>query len=194
MPKKGVFIIESLTFEDEKHDRFEGKFLSRILKLGGINTDYYYIRTLKEFEKVLEIFVESEFRYLHISCHGNEDFIETTLDQINFEQLSEMLESKLKFRRLFISACLVVNKNLAENIFLSSKCYSIIGFDKVVYFSEAAITWASFYHLLSHKDKINTDNVSPILKSLSALYAIPINYFKVDKSSKNEFRLKKFNG
>ena len=46
MSKSSVFIIESLTFEDENKERFEGKFLSHILKLSGIETKYYYIRTV----------------------------------------------------------------------------------------------------------------------------------------------------
>tara|TARA_R110000868_G_scaffold144361_1_gene363343 strand:- start:4069 stop:4671 length:603 start_codon:yes stop_codon:yes gene_type:complete len=192
MQKKGVFIIESLEFEDEKDDLFEGKFLSRILDLGGIETEYFYIRTKKELEEVLEIFKESNFRYLHFSCHGSEKSIETTLDSINFQLFSELVTPYLKFKRLFISACSVVNKNLAKEIFPFVKCYSLIGFDKEVYFSDAAITWASFYHIMLKKDRMTYDDISPLLKKLSELYQIPINYFQASKTAKSKFKLKRF--
>ena len=65
MPKRGVFIIESLDFDNEKENELEGEFISQILHLGDIPSKYYYIRTKKELIKVLEIFEESEFRYLH---------------------------------------------------------------------------------------------------------------------------------
>lgn len=194
MPKKGVFIIESLEFDDEKNDRFEGKILSRILNLGDIKNEYYYIRTQKELEKILEIFEDSDFRYLHLSCHGSKNSIETTLDSIDFDLFSELVTPKLKYKRLFISACSAVNKDLAKEIFPFVKCYSLIGFDKDVYFSDAAITWASFYHLILQNDKMKYDNISPILKTLSELYSIPINYFQASKTAKNGFKLKNFKG
>lgn len=193
MPKKGVFIIESLDFEDEKEDLFEGKFLSRILTLGGIDTEYYYIRTQKELEKVLEIFKDSNFRYLHISCHGSENTIETTLDTINFNLFSELVTPYLKSKRLFISACSAVNRDLAKQIFPFVKCYSLIGFNEEVYFNDAAITWASFYHIMLKKDRMKYDDISPILNKLSKLYQIPINYFQASKAAKQKFKLKRFN-
>ena len=74
MAVKGVFVIESLEFDDEKENRFEGKFLSQILNMSGIESAYYYIRTRRELERILEIFEESEYRYLHFSCHGTSKF------------------------------------------------------------------------------------------------------------------------
>jgi hypothetical protein len=40
-----VFIIESLEFDDEEKGRYEGGILSDILRLSGIETQYFYIRT-----------------------------------------------------------------------------------------------------------------------------------------------------
>ena len=48
-----VFIIESLDFEDEEKNLFEGQIISSILKLSKIESKYYYVRTKKEFEKVM---------------------------------------------------------------------------------------------------------------------------------------------
>jgi hypothetical protein len=122
MPKKvtkaDVFIIESLEFDDEKDERFEGKFLSQILHLGGKKPRYYYIRTKKELQKVLELFEQSAYRYLHLSCHGSETSIFTTLDCISFREFGQLVRPYLRKKRLFISACSAVNSQLARNIIL----------------------------------------------------------------------------
>ena len=192
MHKKGVFIIESLNFSDEKAERYEGKFLSKILHLGGIPSEYYYIRTQIELEKVLEIFEKTEYRYLHLSCHGSEKSIETTIDSISFTEFADIITPYLDYKRLFVSACSAAKKELANEIFPYCKCYSLIGFDKEIYFNDAAITWASFYHLILKSDKMKFDNISPIVKKLSELFEVPINFFQASKSRKDKFQLKQF--
>lgn len=192
MHKKGVFIIESLDFSDEKEERYEGKFLSKILHLGGIPSEYYYIRTQIELEKVLEIFEKTEYRYLHLSCHGSEKSIETTIDSISFTEFADIITPYLDYKRLFVSACSAAKKELASEIFPYCKCYSIIGFDKEIYFNDAAITWASFYHLILKNDKMKFDNISPTIKKLSELFEVPINFFQASKSRKDKFQLKQF--
>jgi len=66
-----VFIIESLSLQDERHDRFEGRILNHILMLARKDVRYAYIRTTKELRAMLKEFDQSRMRYLHISCHGN---------------------------------------------------------------------------------------------------------------------------
>lgn len=193
MHKRGVFIIESLRFSDEKAERYEGKFLSKILHLGGIPSEYYYIRTQIELEKVLDIFEKTEYRYLHLSCHGSESSIETTIDSINFTEFADIITPYLDYKRLFVSACSAAKKELANEIFPYCKCYSLIGFDKEIYFHDAAITWASFYHLILKNDKMKFDNISATIKQLSELYQVPINFFQASKTRKQKFQLKQFN-
>lgn len=48
MSQPEVFIVESLTFADERSERFEGRIISQILSLSGKNCEYYYIRTKRE--------------------------------------------------------------------------------------------------------------------------------------------------
>jgi hypothetical protein len=120
-----VFIIESLELDDEKNNRFEGKILSDILHLGGKKPIYYYIRTKKEFKKILEIFGESEYRYLHISCHGNTTSLSTTLDALPFDEFAMMINPYLSEKRLFVSACSAVNEGLAKAVIPNSGCYSL---------------------------------------------------------------------
>lgn len=188
-----VFIIESLKLEDEEKDRYEGKIISNILELNGKNSKYYYIRTRREFEEIVDIFYKSEYRYLHLSCHGNDAEMATSLDLIPFKDLGRMLHPCLKDRRLFISACEMVNTKLAKNIIPQSGCYSIIGPSKEVAFSDAAILWASFYHLMfNHNyDGMKREELLKYCKRISDLYRVPLNYYGISQSNKRGFRVNK---
>lgn len=190
MTKANVFVIESLNFDDEKNNRYEGKFLSQILHLGGKKSIYYYIRTKKEFEEVLELFGESRFRYLHLSCHGGRKSIHMTLDRISFSDLSNLLQPHLKDKRLFISACSAVNDDLARTIIPSTKCFSIIGPAEDIIFSDAAITWASFYHLVFKEDpkKMKREYILSTLKNVADAFGVSLNYFSISEDSREGYR------
>src|SRR4051812_44820486 len=112
----GVFIIESLTFEDEELGRAEGGILRDILRLSSRGADYLYIRTERELEVALERFYESRKRYLHLSCHGNDHSLALTLDHVTFSKFAELAKPVLEQRRLFISACEVVNSSFAAAV------------------------------------------------------------------------------
>jgi hypothetical protein len=58
-----------------------------------------------------------------------------------------LIKLYLKEKRLFVSACSAVNDDLAKEIIPNSRCYSLIGPRKDIRFHDAAIIWASFYHL-----------------------------------------------
>jgi hypothetical protein len=51
--KPEVFIIESLTFEDEENEHFEGRLISKMLALSDKECEYYYIRTKSELTRQL---------------------------------------------------------------------------------------------------------------------------------------------
>jgi len=197
MPKTiaDVFIVESLKFEDEKSDEFEGKILSNILKLNGKKPIYYYIRTKKELDEIMYKFEESNYRYLHISCHGSKNSMETTLDSISFNELSELIKPCLDYKRLFLSACNMVNESLAKKMLAQSKCHSIIGPYKPVYFSDAAIFWSSFYHLMfkDNVDSMKLKEIQKTLKKLTDLFDVPINYYSYSKTTKQGFSYRKIN-
>jgi len=185
MTTANVFIIESLNFDDERNRRFEGRFLSQILRLGEKASAYYYVQTTEEFEKALRLFQKSGYRYLHLSCHGNRASISTTLDEISFPDLGKLLEPYLDNKRLFVSACSAVNDYLAECIIPSSKCNSIIGPTRKILFSDAAITWASFYHLVfkENPEKITKDQILPTLHSVADTFQVSLNFFWLDSQS-----------
>ncbi len=96
MSSPNLFIIESLTLDDEDNERFEGRMLSHVLNLSERQSTYYYIRTRQELVHVLDIFEASKYRYLHLSCHGDESALATTLDEIPLGKLGEMVAQKLE--------------------------------------------------------------------------------------------------
>jgi hypothetical protein len=193
MTEANVFIIESLRLDDEKKHRFEGKFLSQILRLGNKKSMYYYIRTKKELGKILRLFGKSDYRYLHLSCHGDETSISTTLDRISFSELNELVRPHVRDKRLFISACSAVNEHLAKTIIRSSKCFSIIGPAEDILFSDAAIIWASFYHLVFKEDpkKMKRESILPTLKNVANTFGISLNYFSISEKSKTGYKQEK---
>lgn len=175
----GVYIIESLHIDDE-NDFMEGRMLSGILELAGLNNKYNYVRTERELAYFLDDFINSGFRFLHLSFHGNETSISTTLDEISHAGLGKLLEGKLIYRRLFMSACSSVNDSLAKNVMKISGCNSIIGPSEVVDMDEIAIFWASFYHLMFKKNSVamKKKDIISTLDSLVKLYDLPIKYYK----------------
>ena len=188
--KPYVFIIESLEFEDEENKHFEGEIISQILNLSGIAHKYYYVRTKSEFEYLLEEFVDLNYRYLHISCHGDKNSISTTLDDINFKDLSIMLGDKLDRKRLFLSSCLSTNENLAKSILSISDCFSIIGPNKKIYMDDAAIFWASFYQIMFKRNPMamKRESLESLLKELKKLHKISLKYYSVSRRSKSGFK------
>ena len=144
--KPEVFIIESLNIDDENKDLFEGKVLSQTLRMCGKKPIYYYCRTKEELQLLLLMFRESGYRYLHLSCHGGPLSLETTLDSINYTELSEMMTGLLKNRRLFVSACEAGNELFSTSISSRNKgMYSIAAPSVNIRFDYAVAFWSAFY-------------------------------------------------
>jgi len=193
MTKPEVFIIESLRFDDEKNNRYEAKIISNILELNEKNSEYYYIRTKRELREVVGIFHESEYRYLHLSCHGSPKSMATTLDQIAFAELGEILRPCMKKRRLFVSACKMVNSELAEAIIPGSGCYSVVGPSQDVAFSDAAILWASFYHLMFTHDScaMRRSELLKHCRHVATLFGVPLSYYSSSRSAESGFKFER---
>lgn len=186
-----VFILESLDFDDEENSRYEGDIIYQILKMSSVKCEYHYFRTKQEFVHFIQKFKESNFRYLHLSCHASREGIMTTLDDlILIDELSMLLESVLDKRRLFLSACSLANDNLANQIFNNTECYSIIGADEKISMNDSAIFWASFYHLMFNREKsyIKHEEIKDILYRLRQSFEIPLRYYRVSSKTKQGWR------
>ena len=57
-----TFILESLSIDDEKNQRMDGKVLYEVLRLQGKNPIYYYFRTQVELIKFSDVFRQSGYR------------------------------------------------------------------------------------------------------------------------------------
>ncbi len=177
--KASVFIVESLTFSDEKAKRREGRILTDILHLSGKPAEYVYIRTRRELEAVLRRFSRSGMRYLHVSCHGTKDALSTTLDNIPFADFSRLVRPYIRGRRVFLSACEASNRKLAQQIIPGSGCYSLIGPVGDIYFADAAIIWASFYHLMFKRnpEAMKRPVIREILSTICNTFGVSMRYF-----------------
>jgi hypothetical protein len=179
-----LFIIESLRFDDE-HERREGQILRDILRLSGHDVEYLYLRTDKELRVALRRFYESRKRYLHLSCHGNDETIALTLDALPFSQFGKNVWPYLKGRRLFISACEVVNDKLAEAV-MPSGCYSVIGPRDPINFDDAVLMWASFYHLMFRDpgvDQMKGGKIRWALRRVHYTFQKEFDYFRREGDS-----------
>jgi hypothetical protein len=179
--KFSLYIIESLKFPDEKQNRLEGKILRDILQLSGHKVEYLYIRTRRELQVAVRRFHLSRRRYLHISCHGDASTIRLTLDRLTFDEFASDVTPFLAGRRLFLSACAVVNENLARHIIPPSGCHSVIGPSDSIYFDDAVLMWASFYHLMFRDpgvDAMKGGKIRWALRRTRYAFGIEFDYFK----------------
>jgi hypothetical protein len=192
MSQPEIFIIESLKFKDERAERFEGRIISQILALSGKNCEYCYIRTKRELKVLLEQFASSSYRYLHLSCHGNDGSMFTTLDPIPFSEFGPLVRPYLRKRRLFVSACSATNRALADKIMPDSGCYSILGPDQDIYFSDAAVLWASFYHVMFAADStaMKYKTIKGKAQEVSDMYRVKLKLIGHDKEDSGSYTIK----
>ena len=175
-----LFVVESLRFEDEFCGRLEGRILRDILALSGKRTEYIYIRTEKELRSALGQFYRTRNRYLHISCHGNQRNVSLTLDTMGFRDFCDLIKPYVRHRRVFFSACEVVNRSLASAMLPKSGCYSLIGPRKTIEFNDAVLMWASFYHLMFRDDfdAMKGGKIRWALRRIRAAFGIQFDYYK----------------
>lgn len=175
-----VYIIESLDPDDEGNGRLEGAFLSHILRLHGKNPKYQYVRTRNDFEEAIRAFGKSSYRYLHLSCHGNtEGLCTTNQEEIGFDELAEMLKPHMRGKRLFVSACKMVHKDLAKALIPDSGCLSVVGPTTNIAFVDSAVIWAAIYHLAFSEDsnRITRDSLKDKLKQACKLFDVSFAFF-----------------
>jgi hypothetical protein len=195
--KPEVFVIESLGPDDEGNGRFEGSIISQMLNLHGKQCKYRYVRTRKHFIQAVKQFANSDYRYLHISCHADRRGMCTTnQDEIDHAELGQILRPHIRNKRLFLSACEMVNEYLVREIIPGSGCNSVVGPSVKVAFSDAAILWASFYHLMfSHSFRsMGHEALKKYLRRTSRMFQVDMSYFSKSKNIRgfSHNHLKKF--
>jgi hypothetical protein len=174
-----VFIIESLSLIDEAKERHEGEVLANVLRMCGKKPLYYYIRTKAELEMLAEEFEASGYRYLHLSCHGGDTTIETTIDSVPYVEFAQMFDGRLKHRRLFASACGAGNQMFAELVGARNKgMHSVAGPSEEMQFDHAVAFWSAFYvkAFSVNRNSMNARDIPEIMKPLVSLFGTPIHW------------------
>lgn len=191
--KPDVFILESLSFDDEVAQRYEGKVLADLLRLADKKPAYYYFRTERELIELTQLFRHSTYRYLHLSCHGSRDYIHTTIEDIPVKRFAEIFEGHLKLRRLFVSACGVGSGFLSNYVGSANKgMHSIASPVDQILFSRAVAVWAAFYiRMFDFNDQsMSSKQIGFLLADLSRLFDVRFNWYwynaKSDKWKQEE--------
>lgn len=173
-----VFIIESLSLVDEAKQLHEGAVLASILKMCGKRPMYFYIRTKAELKHLAAEFDASFYRYLHISCHGSETTLNTTLDSIEYAEFSEIFKDSLKGRRLFVSACSAGSDFFAEIMGGNNRgLISVAAPSEDIDFDDAVAFWSAFYvkTFKLNAKAMKSTVVEETLKALAVFFKAPIH-------------------
>lgn len=143
--KPDVFIIESVGF-DEEADYLEGRVLYDVLRMCGKSPHYFLIRTRRELEELAARFSDSDYRYLHVSCHGSPDGLQLTLDFVPNEDFAAIFADRLKLRRLVVSACQAGNAAFVSAVRVTNRgMHSILSPADDVQFDHAVALWTALY-------------------------------------------------
>jgi hypothetical protein len=182
-----VFIIESLELGDERKARREGEVLAAVLRMCGKRPLYYYIRTRAELALMGRLFQASNYRYLHISCHGGKNSLSTTLDVVDYEEFATVFAGRLKNRRLFVSACSAGNAKFAKLVRGQNEgVISVAAPAKDIQFDHAVAFWSSFYvkTFSMNARSMSSDRIAGVLRPLAALFGEPVHLSRKDRAGK----------
>lgn len=170
-----VFILESLSFEDEEAQRYEGKILCDILRMCGKKPKYFYFRTEVELIELVTLFRNSLYRYIHISAHGGSAGVSTTLGTISYARFAEIFDGHLKNRRLFLSACAVGNELFATCMTGRNRgMYSLAAPVDNIEFRHAAALWSALYVRMFSLDQngMKSKEIRHALEQMCGLFGI----------------------
>ncbi|MBD9405612.1 hypothetical protein IB236_09720 [Acidovorax sp. ACV02] len=192
-----TFILESLNVDDESNQRMDGRVLYEVLRLQGKNPIYYYFRTQVELIKFAEIFRASGYRYLHLSCHGDEQVLQFTFGQTTYADFGAIFEKKLNNRRLFISGCSLGNEAFAKAVFeKSGGMYSVTAPTRKVFFSQTSSFWPAFYYMMHAWDTeaMKRERLSQVLERLTEVFEMPMAHFFRNTGKKGAVDCRQFGG
>jgi len=188
-----VFIIESLHENEESSASRDGQALCHILELEAERLPrYYYIRTKMELVEMARLFKLSNYRYLHLSCHGDRTGLQLRLEGVSFSEFAEIFRDSLNDCRLFVSACKVGVEQFATEVFSTNpECYSVVAPRHKPGFTESAVFWGSFYHLMFEEDKkaMKRSRINKTLTSLGKIFPPRLEYFRWSKKKRRTMRV-----
>lgn len=178
MSKPEVFIIESLKFDEEEAYR-EGKMLADALRMSLKNPVYRYVRTKIELQHFVDEFEDSDYRYLHVSCHGSKTGISTTLEDLSIEEFANIVGPVLDGKRLFLSTCQASTTKMAKAVFAKGGCTSLAGPVNRINFDDSVVLWTSFYHLMFKADtkQMKREQIKKTISDVASLLGEKVNFY-----------------
>jgi hypothetical protein len=177
-----VMILEFLK-PDEMQEKSEGRVILGILRMLGKEQAYRPVGSIKELLQAVESFGQMNHRYLHVSCHGNDDELGVGNDTIRWEDLAKEIGPHLTGRRLSLSVCMGGAVQLAEPLIQKYQCNSVCGPESEIGFAEAALLWASFYNTMfpvtkpPGEHRMTQKAIIGCLALFSIVYKTPLNLF-----------------
>jgi hypothetical protein len=159
-----VYIIESPSDDDLYHHRYEGDLLRQAVELSNMKCIVSMAASKDTFEKAINEGLMDAVRsnyptdpILHISAHGSSEGIRlTNHDVVTWKELRNLLLPISRARNwgllLCMSACEgihAIKMAFAEKAETHEAAYAVVGNSGKPTWSDTAVAYASFYHLLS---------------------------------------------
>ena len=163
-----VYVIESPSAPDLYHKRSESEMIKKALSLHGIHCVTRLTISKESFEAAIKIGLPEEMKFfsgltpvLHISAHGEQNGLQlSNADEITWHELKNLLLPINKALNggllLCMSSCkgfsacrMAMNSNNDAHPF-----FAVIGNTKEPTWSDTAIAYSSFYHLIAKGEYI----------------------------------------
>ncbi|MBN2597802.1 MAG: hypothetical protein JXR82_13595 [Marinifilaceae bacterium] len=180
------YIIESLGQEDIK----DGKIFFESLKsINDFNPKYFKVDEFEGLRKVLTEFAKSNYKYLFISTHGDEENLELNNEIVNSYDLDD-IEIDLSKKRIFMSSC-KGGSFLFAKYFIKRGAYSVIGTPDNLPQIVAVAMWPTMLILFVRLNnfEVNFSELDKSLKLIVRFYKITMHYYSFIK---NENKMKEY--
>ena len=151
------------------------------------NPKYHYFQGERELPHLVALFRESQYRYLHISCHGSQTEIFTTNGAMSYARFAQFFSGHLRLRRLVVSACELGNNMFVDLIAASNKgMHSIVAPAQTIQYDHAAAIWSAFY-VSMFSERYASMSHSRIVRKLAALRRLfPVDFYFAGYSPKRD--------
>lgn len=173
------YIIESLKPDDIKDGKVFYDSLNSIKKI----PIYEFVSDFKEFEKALLNFEKSQYKYLLISAHGDEENLILKNENVNLYDFEDI---KIRYdqRRIFMSSCRG-GSYLFAKYFISKGAYSVIGTSDDLNQIVAVGMWPTMLIIFERMSTdLNYVEINSALDKLINIYQINLHYFSFIRNKK----------
>ncbi|WP_374173191.1 hypothetical protein [Flavobacterium tructae] len=168
------YIIESLESKDINDGRI---FYEALLSIEGFNPKYVKLHDFKDLKKALLDYDKSNYKYLFVSSHGDEENLKLNNETVNSYDLED-INVNFDQRRIFMSTCRG-GSYLFAKYFIKNGAYSVIGTPEDLPQIVATGMWPTMlimFERLNHTI-LNFDELNKTLKVLVGIYQIPLHYY-----------------